>query len=287
MTTLVDAEGIRAELVQKGLADHADALLDLMESSVRFESRAASDHDIPAGSSKLGGSPDLPEGVQWPTFRGRPQSFIAQVNLSEVRRLPGGEVLPASGLLSFFYDCEQSIWGFDPADRDGWTVLFRPVGETLHRTPLPEGLPDNGRYPACRLVPRSELTFAPWESADVAAVGLTRDQLFAYSHALPESGDQVPTHRLLGHPDPIQGDMQLEAQLASHGLYCGNASGYRDPRAEELRETATEWRLLLQIDSDDEAAMMWGDVGRLYYWIRRDDLARGFFDRVWMILQCT
>lgn len=32
--------------------------------------------------------------------------------------------------------------------------------------------------------------------------------------------------------------------------------------------------------------MMWGDVGRLYYWIRREDLAQRRFDKVWLVLQC-
>lgn len=31
---------------------------------------------------------------------------------------------------------------------------------------------------------------------------------------------------------------------------------------------------------------MWGDAGMLYYWIRRQDLAQGNFDNVWMTMQC-
>jgi uncharacterized protein YwqG len=80
--------------------------------------------------------------------------------------------------------------------------------------------------------------------------------------------------------------MQTEVQLVSHGLYCGNATGYNDPRAEELRAGASQWRLLLQIDSDDDTGMMWGDVGRIYYWIHERDLAAGVFENTWLILQC-
>jgi uncharacterized protein YwqG len=28
------------------------------------------------------------------------------------------------------------------------------------------------------------------------------------------------------------------------------------------------WRLLLQLDTDDAAGMKWGDVGTLYFWIK-------------------
>jgi uncharacterized protein YwqG len=32
--------------------------------------------------------------------------------------------------------------------------------------------------------------------------------------------------------------------------------------------------------------MMWGDVGRLYYWIKHDDLVARNWDLTWLILQC-
>ena len=47
-----------------------------------------------------------------------------------------------------------------------------------------------------------------------------------------------------------------------------------------------EWRLLLQLDSDDRAKMMWGDAGMLYFWMRQEDLAQRGFDQAWLILQC-
>jgi hypothetical protein len=39
----------------------------------------------------------------------------------------------------------------------------------------------------------------------VAALNLTRDQQFAYADLFEGGGETM--HRLLGHPDPIQGDM--------------------------------------------------------------------------------
>lgn len=98
----------------------------------------------------------------------------------------------------------------------------------------------------------------------------------------PESGN----HHLLGHSANVQGDMQLEAQLVSNGLYCGNATGYQDPRRKALESGADDWILLLQLDSEDTVGLMWGDVGMLYYWIRKQDLVEARFDRVWMALQC-
>jgi uncharacterized protein YwqG len=98
----------------------------------------------------------------------------------------------------------------------------------------------------------------------------------------PESG----RHRMLGHSANVQGDMQLEAQLVTNGLYCGDETGYNDPRAKLLERKAGDWLLLLQLDSDDRSDLMWGDMGMLYFWIRQQDLKAHRFDRIWMSLQC-
>jgi hypothetical protein len=78
-----------------------------------------------------------------------------------------------------------------------------------------------------------------------------------------------PEHRVLGWPRVIQNEMELECQLVTNGLYTGNATGYKDSRRKELEPGAADWTLLLQIDSDDNTQMMWGDAGMLYVWIRR------------------
>jgi len=113
------------------------------------------------------------------------------------------------------------------------------------------------------------------------------DAYFAYSHEVEHFGQpKKGNHHLLGHSDNVQGDMQLEAQLVTNGLYCGNATGYGDSRAKGLESGVDDWILLLQLDSDDTAGFMWGDLGMLYYWIRRQDLDETRFDRVWLGLQC-
>ena len=51
---------------------------------------------------------------------------------------------------------------------------------------------------------------------------------------------------------------------------------------------ADRWQLVLQVDSDSDAGMQWGDAGRVYVCIiRKEDLAACRFERCWTILQCT
>ena len=49
-----------------------------------------------------------------------------------------------------------------------------------------------------------------------------------------------------------------------------------------------EWKLLFQLDTveNGDFELMFGDCGRIYFYIRREDLAQRRFDRVWLIQQC-
>ena len=97
-----------------------------------------------------------------------------------------------------------------------------------------------------------------------------------------------PRHQLGGLPVLVQAtSMELQCQLVTHGLYCGDATGYEDPRAKELAPGATDWLLLFQVDSDENPDMMWVDGGLIYFWIRRQDLVGGRFDQSWLILETT
>ncbi len=79
--------------------------------------------------------------------------------------------------------------------------------------------------------------------------------------------------------------MEIECQLASHGVYCGESSVHSAPEFARLRDGAGDWRLLLQLDSDDDLGVMWGDGGILYFWIREEDAQTGRFDNAWVVLQ--
>jgi uncharacterized protein YwqG len=291
---------LRARLAEAGLGAAAERIMALARPSIRLTANGQGDSGGIA-ASRLGGEPDLPSETPWPEYD-EPLSFIAQVDLSECHLTTATRGLPPAGLLSFFYVADQSVWGFDPKDRGAWRVFFTPPNVGLRRIPVPESIPKEARYRPLGLRGVQELTYAPGESYEIGQLGLTPDDLSAYSDALFAHGDarfatstarfgDVPEgeaimHRLLGHPDPIQGDMQLECQLTSHGLYTGNPTGYADPRVADLRSGAADWHLLFQVDSEDAAGMMWGDVSRLYYWIRDSDLGASNFDNCWMVLQC-
>lgn len=93
---------------------------------------------------------------------------------------------------------------------------------------------------------------------------------FLYDWGDKETTEQT-THRIDGHPDMIQGDMYLQCQLVTNGLYCGDATAYNHPLRKELEAHGKDWHLLLQLDSEEDLGYMWGDSGKLYFWIRKED----------------
>jgi uncharacterized protein YwqG len=272
-----------------GLLRVSQSIASLSELSIRFDTTQVNEDGLGTGASKVGGRPDLPPGITWPAWKELPLSFLAQINLAELSKFEVSEPLPSSGVLFFFYDSEQRTWGFDPNDTGSWRVIFSAgSGSNLVRCSLPDALPEYARFPACSVSFYQENTVPPFDSMVVNSLGLSEQEQDAYLHFLDayEKEHGGVAHRILGHPDPIQGDMQLECQLVSHGLYAGDASAYQHPRRKELEPGSLEWKVLLQLDSDDNAAMMWGDVGRLYFWIRESALEAHNFDEAWMILQC-
>ncbi|MBB4634622.1 YwqG family protein [Longimicrobium terrae] len=273
-------------LIEAGLAARADALTPLALPCVRFN---ASEAAAIIGGSRTGGLPDVPADFDWPVWRGVPLAFVGQMDLAGASRMVPG-VLPEEGVLSFFYEPKQAAWGFDPEDRGAARVYWFPQVAGLRPMEPPQALPRHGRFlPA----PLEEWPGVSWPRSSapvVREIGMSSEEGDAYFEFWEEwdAGEGGrPRHQLLGHPIPVQGEMQLECQLVTAGIYCGGPEGYADPRRGELEPGAREWRLLAQFDSDGDAEMEWGDGGMLYYWIREADLAERRFDRVWAILQCS
>lgn len=233
-------------------------------------------------ASYIGGTPPPLPATGWPSKDGASLTFLACLDLPSVHAALTVPWLPSSGRLLFFYDAENQPWGFDPKDRGSFVAMHLPDGGAAAAAAA--GQPVLTR---CPVTPAKIETYPSWERDDVKALQLTD----AESEMLMDAGDAVfgraPRHQVAGYPSPIQGDeMELQCQLVSHGLYCGDASGYMSPAAARLRDGAKDWRLLLQIDSDDGIGANWGDGGTLYFWIREEDARAERFDRAWAVLQC-
>ncbi|HEX9012990.1 MAG TPA: YwqG family protein, partial [Anaerolineaceae bacterium] len=266
----------------------ANIFADVMrfaQPSVRAADQPAPIGGLPVGASHLGGLPDLPAGTEWPSYQGKPMSFVAQINLADAAPADAAQLLPSAGMLWFFYDAAQQTYGDDPDSRGGWQVITSVSGPAgLSRIDSPPDLPAGSRFQPTGLSFARELTFPPAPQQADPPPGWPADTAQRYENWLfdrftPAERAQ-PHHRLLGWPDQIQDDMQLQCALVSRGFRSGDAPG-----AAQAAQSRGDWLLLLQVDSDAAAGMHWGSAGRLYYWIEKAALAARQFDKTWLVMQ--
>jgi len=216
-----------------------------------------------------------------------PLAFLGQIYLREIHKTLPLLGWPREGSLAFFYDPAQP-WGFDPTERGSSKILYLSDSEDLRPIPCPPNLKSHFSSPSRSLQFSCEwiLPSKP-EDHGCQSVDSTSEAYSDLLENLIDNGCSRPIHRLSGYPQEVQGQMELECQLVTHGIYCGGPEGYRDPRRAELEKGVSDWRLVMQFDSEEGSlGWMWGDLGRVYFWIRKQDLERGKFENAWSIVQC-
>ncbi len=276
--------------------------ISLVRPSIRLATQRVPYARIAMGDSRIGGVPDVPSDFEWPRWspsRPRddkfgqpwrpdvplPQGFIAQLDLSHIPQVD--DTLPRSGWLYFFYDRYCEPWGFDPADRGCCRIIYADCDRSaLVRTEPPSDKDLEHVAEPCVVEAWPELTLPD----DLSDLWYGTPPYEAYRRLLEDVTKSVgnTSHRLLGHPQLIQGSMELECQLASNGIYCGGPEVFQSEEAGRLEAGAADWRLLLQIDTDEDGpGWMWGDVGRIYFWVKQQDLKQLRFDDAWLVFQCS
>ena len=266
-------------------------LKSLARNSIQMTLDIQPDDSIRIGSSKFGGYPDLPDELEW--FRnpddGTLLTFICQINFAEIKPFDVDNRLPENGILYFFYDCSEEgsmPWGFDPKDASGKIVFsYEGTVESLKRRKMPLG--QEGKiFNSARLRFDCCMDTPDLQSSLCENLVLPEEERKYYRKMTDEKGD-FRLNKMLGHSNNIQGGMELECELVSHGISCGGPEGYKQGHAKGLGKNVERWNLLMQIDSDEEIGMMWGDCGRLYLWITDEDLAKRRFEKTWVILQSS
>jgi uncharacterized protein YwqG len=212
-------------------------------------------------------------------------SFVAQVRLEEAAPFDSEKLLPAAGMLSFFYDASQETYGEDPNDRGGWQVGYHPSVAADWQPPQPPpALPEVARFKPCALTFSNELTLPGSPVQVQPELKWSESQIEHYEHFLasfPNTQEHASLHhRMFGYPNQLQDDMQLQCALMANGVHSLD-----EPGAADLVKSKADWLLLLQVDSDYNAGMKWATSGLLYYWIERRALAGLHFEQSWLVLQ--
>jgi uncharacterized protein YwqG len=243
-------------------------------------------------AATLGGLPRLPVGLSWPTWEGVGSlSFVASLDCEVLGGLLPSLGLPDDGdLLLFYFDgsfsnFDTTVGYWDPTTAAGAQLLYVPSSSPTVEAAPPEGLME---FPAASLSGRVVGTYPTWEHPALADLyERARGPLEPIYDALyeREDADQSPRHQVGGHANCVQGPVEMEVAAGASHRVSGIEPSWTDPAL--VLDAATNWTLVAQIDSDDRAGMMWGDVGALYYLMRPDDLSAGRFDSIGFTWQCS
>lgn len=255
--------------------------------------------------TKIGGKPDLPPDFKWYYYEGedfsgvkksRPLSFMAQVNCAEVKPLDKDNLLPETGMLYFFYELETMEWGYSPEHKDSARVFYYDGDMSqLRQTEFPEDLQEEWIIPEKSPQFRCFNDIPDLCEADVYS-GLSDNEEFDdeaddYNYLdlrEKEFGDDERI-KLLGYADTIQDNMKYECEYVARGYSLGNGMPeVSDEVKADIEAHEQEWILLFQLDTmeSENYELMFGDCGRIYFMIRKNDLAQRNFDNVQLILQC-
>ena len=280
------------------MIDIKKELLKTVRNSIRLTIGGAAE-DKPGGT-RFGGKPDVPDNFEWPYFEGesyegvknRPLSFIAQFNMEEISQYDTEDMLPKTGILSFFYELNSMAWGYSPDDKGCARVYYFEDVNALHTVDLPEDMEEYFRLPALNITAASEKSYQSGVDFMLQREDEMTERWDEFDEVQEKLGidEEGEISKLLGWANPVQGNMTCECELVSRGYYLG--SGWDDvtplDRQEAEQWSAQDWLPLFQLDSveDGDFELMFGDCGRIYYYIRRDNLAARKFDDVWLILQC-
>ncbi|MBR2460143.1 MAG: DUF1963 domain-containing protein [Clostridia bacterium] len=286
--------------VAKKKKPNLNKLLDTLRKNEISVSTRTAMNDGAVYRSKFGGKPAVPTGFEWPRFEAenyngetanRPLSFLCQINLEEIRAYDKENMLPEKGLLLFFYEQESMRWGFDPEDAGCSRVYYYEDVSQLAEATLPDDLKDEFKVKEYDLSFEAKDSYPSFEELDCHSdVDCDWDD---YEETVEKKDYEIESerHKLLGYADLIQGETLTECERTKRGLYCGNPESYRNTSKDiedDINKSATEWILLFQMASiqEDDYELMFGDLGNLYFYIRKQDLKERNFDKVWLVLQC-
>nr|MBK7067503.1 DUF1963 domain-containing protein [Deltaproteobacteria bacterium] len=165
---------LKKKLARAGLGHRSAEIEALARPGIALSVKKAKLADLKAVVSRIGGDPDLPATMKWPSVKGQPLAFVAQIVLADMKAHDLERVLPASGVLSFFAQLDSA--------RDDYGelafVAHLPSESQLGRTPAPEGVARIAT--AGLLTPRVRLTLPQHEEPAMAGLRLSSDEASAY-----------------------------------------------------------------------------------------------------------
>lgn len=269
--------------------DYEKLLQRYCQSSIRIHIGGEASEEI--GISHFGGKPDVPDGFEWPVYKNMPLIFLAQLSCRELAPLDINHELPETGLLSFFYAYDNECFGYEAADMQGFRAYWFDESKPLHTQEFAIGIPQRYMLPRLGIRYEREATYPHCEDFTILTEGNIDD--YEKFEAAEQSLGIKRTdsmHRTLGWADLVQNNTTWRCEILSQG-YSFGAEYAKIP--EQIRNASKvpsvhRWKLLFQLGTvkEDNFTLMFGDAGKIYFYIPEEDLKARRFDRVCGEMQC-
>lgn len=233
----------------------------------RISMRATPRDHLTLWQSKLGGLPYLPKGARYPMDRqGRPMFLVAQVNFAEAPHL---EPFPEEGLLQLFITGFEYDYGSENQD---YRLVYYPEVQRK-RNLLTTDFDFLPVFPEVPLTQSYSLRF----KLEYEPVSCSEENRWNASIPGPGWSDEDYLGKKM---DELWETYGQTFYAGGHKLggYAHHAQG--GPYTNERR------MILLQIDSDKAAGIMWGDDGTYSVFIDPRRLARRDFSKTFCYYDC-
>lgn len=243
------------------------------------------DLNIEIGFSKIGGKPDLPKGINWPTFETNSMTFICQINLSDL----DNSALPEEGILYFFVyaDPKSSYRG----SRESFKIMYHSNTNELFRTEFPEDLNEKSKFHPSEMSFRGSISypddesnliedfFNSWEDKNKFYAKL--DHLMEQIYKSPQFEDKV-----LGYDSALQSSAEKFWPINYLNIKTWDEV---EQRKEELEKIKSDFVLLLEIDlfSNPSKLASYGGSPVVYFGINKRDLMDKKFENTVVEFQDT
>ncbi|WP_161601452.1 YwqG family protein [Paenibacillus luteus] len=257
-------EVIKPLFLNVGLERYWEKYKQLVKPGFFIDPTITPEDQLSIGKSKIGGSPDTPTGFTWPDWEGHPMSFIAQINLEEFPISSIDQNYPTTGILHFFYPCDDDVlfsheFLYDTFPKDQNVVLYTSNLSDLKRF---QAGPDINSFSSCLMNFKFENTI-PVNSFIIEKRFFDNDE---EAYVLYEKFCS-------SYYEMCQHDIGFRFFGYINGLQYGS------------QDADTE--LLFQADTNDEIGMQWDLSGLLYFYITKEDMLNRDFNEVFTDLVGT
>lgn len=242
-----------------------------------IEIKAKAENNLWLWQSKFGGLPYFPKGLQYPVdSKGQAMFLLAQINFGETPKL---ESFPEKGILQFYISGESDVYGAcfeSPAQQDDFKILYFPeVTEN-----------EDSLVTKFDFLPKPDLFPIEKQSSLVFSLKQAPLPVSDY-HFEPIILNLNPKLKYELYNDYQKVYEAYSSLFHSEGHKIGGYPYFtqNDPRELETYK-GKEYKLLFQIDTDDEAGIMWGDCGVANFFISERDLVNKDFSRVFYNWDC-